>query len=168
MKSSDSSLPLLTLCSLLLSLSTPAKVMIISSTLSSKISSLSVHYFSNCIACSHTACQSSSAMQRNSSSHFVMQPCSSLLPIHCSRGESVHSRSVRNKGNGIRGVGGVAHKKACAVHTTNIVSSRQYFVARCHSSYVGNAFGLHSVCVCFRSTSKLVTKAKCADSPRLQ
>jgi hypothetical protein len=34
------------------------------------------------------------------------------------------------------------------------------FVARCLSSYVGNAFGLHHLCVCFPSTRKKVTYAK--------
>jgi hypothetical protein len=64
------------------------------------------------------------------------------------------------KGKGIRGLGGVADKEACTVHTKNIISQRQYFVARCFSSYVGNIFGLHSVCVCFPSIRKLVTYAK--------
>jgi hypothetical protein len=36
----------------------------------------------------------------------------------------------------------VADKEA--VHTINIIFQRQYFVARCLSSYVGNVFGLRS------------------------
>jgi hypothetical protein len=52
-------------------------------------------------------------------------------------------------GKGTRGVGGVADKEAYAVHTINIISLRQYFVARCLSSYVRNALGLRSICVCF-------------------
>jgi hypothetical protein len=60
------------------------------------------------------------------------------------------------KGKGFRGVGGVADKEAYTVHTVNIISQRQYFVARCLISYVGNAFGLHSICICFPSTRKLV------------
>jgi hypothetical protein len=43
------------------------------------------------------------------------------------------------KGRGIRGV---ADKEAKTVHTINIISQRQYFVARFH---VGNGFGLHSI-----------------------
>jgi hypothetical protein len=31
----------------------------------------------------------------------------------------------------------------------NIISQRQYFAARCLSSYVGNVFGLHSICALF-------------------
>jgi hypothetical protein len=59
------------------------------------------------------------------------------------------------KGKGIRGMEGVADKEAYAVHV-DIISQWQYFVA-CHLiSYVSNAFGLHSICVCFPSTCKLV------------
>jgi hypothetical protein len=54
-------------------------------------------------------------------------------------------------------VGGGADKEAFTVHTINIISQRQYFVAHCLSSYVGNVFGEHSICVCFPSTRKLVT-----------
>jgi hypothetical protein len=60
------------------------------------------------------------------------------------------------KGKGIRGAGGVADKEAYTVHTINIISQRQYFVARCLSSYVGNVFGLHSICIYIPSTRKLV------------
>jgi hypothetical protein len=56
-------------------------------------------------------------------------------------------------GKGIREVGGVTDKEACTVHTINIISQRQYFVAHCLSSYVG----LHSMCVCFPSMCTLVT-----------
>jgi hypothetical protein len=49
------------------------------------------------------------------------------------------------KCKGIRGVGGVADKEAEAVHTINIISQRQYFVARYLISYVGNSFGLHRI-----------------------
>jgi hypothetical protein len=61
------------------------------------------------------------------------------------------------KGMGISGVGGVADKEAYTVHTINIISQRQYFVARSLSSYVDNVFGLRSICVFFPSTCKLVT-----------
>jgi hypothetical protein len=61
------------------------------------------------------------------------------------------------KGHGIRGLEGGAGKEAYTVHTTNIISQRQYFAARCLSSYVTNVFGLHSICVCFPSARKLVT-----------
>jgi hypothetical protein len=47
------------------------------------------------------------------------------------------------KGKAIRGVGGVADKEAYGVHTINIISQQQYFIARCLSSCVGNVFGLH-------------------------
>jgi hypothetical protein len=60
-------------------------------------------------------------------------------------------RPVRSKRQGDHRGGRVADKKACTVHTTNIISQRQYFVARCLSSYVGNVFGLHSICVCLAS-----------------
>jgi hypothetical protein len=68
----------------------------------------------------------------------------------------VCSTSLEVKGKGIRGVGGVASKEACTVHTINIISQRQYFVARCHSSHIGNVFGSCRICICFPSTSKLV------------
>jgi hypothetical protein len=55
----------------------------------------------------------------------------------------VHSRSVESKREGIEGLGGVADKEAYTVHTINIISQRQYFVARCLIAYVGNVFGLH-------------------------
>jgi hypothetical protein len=58
------------------------------------------------------------------------------------------------KGKGIRGV---ADKEAHTVYTIDIVSQRQYVVAHCLSSYVGDVFGLHSICVCFPSTRKIVT-----------
>jgi hypothetical protein len=45
----------------------------------------------------------------------------------------------------ISGVRGAGHKEAYTVHTTNISSQRQYFVARYLMSYVGNVFGLHSI-----------------------
>jgi hypothetical protein len=61
------------------------------------------------------------------------------------------------KGKVVIGTGGVADKEAYTVHTINIISQLQYFVSRCLSSYVGNVFGLHSICVCFPSTRKLVT-----------
>jgi hypothetical protein len=54
-------------------------------------------------------------------------------------------RPLEVKDNGIRGVGGVAGKEACCVHATNFISRRQYLVACCFSSYVGNIFGLHSI-----------------------
>jgi hypothetical protein len=54
-------------------------------------------------------------------------------------------RSLEEKGKEIRGV---TDREAYTVHTINIISRRQYFVARCHSSCVGNVFGLHRMCVC--------------------
>jgi hypothetical protein len=71
------------------------------------------------------------------------------------------------KGKGIRGVGGVADKETCTVHTINIISQRQCFVTRCLISCVCNVFGLYSICV-FLCTRKLVMEAKRTDSPRLQ
>jgi hypothetical protein len=41
------------------------------------------------------------------------------------------------KGKGIRGVEGVVDKEKYTVRTKNIISQRQYFVARCLSSCVG-------------------------------
>jgi hypothetical protein len=61
-------------------------------------------------------------------------------------------RPLEVNGKGIRGVEGAADNEAYTVHTINIISQRQYFVARCLSSYVGNVFDLHSTCVCFPST----------------
>jgi hypothetical protein len=43
---------------------------------------------------------------------------------------------------GTRGVGGVADKKAYTVHTINIISQRQYIVARCLIFCVCNIFGI--------------------------
>jgi uncharacterized membrane protein len=54
-------------------------------------------------------------------------------------------------------VGGVADKE---VYNALIISQRQYFIARCLSFYIGNVFGLHSICVCFTSARRLVTYAK--------
>jgi hypothetical protein len=51
-------------------------------------------------------------------------------------------------------LGGVAEKEAYTVHAINIISQRQYYVARCLISYVVNVFGLRSICVCFPSTRK--------------
>jgi hypothetical protein len=61
------------------------------------------------------------------------------------------------KGNGIRGGGRVANKDAYTVHTMNIIFQPQYVVSRCLSSYVGDVFDLHSICVCSSSTRKIVT-----------
>jgi hypothetical protein len=72
------------------------------------------------------------------------------------------------KGKGIRGMGEVADKEACAVQTINIIFQRQYFVARCLISCVNNVFGLHRVCVCFTLSRNLVTYIKRTDSPRPQ
>jgi hypothetical protein len=47
-------------------------------------------------------------------------------------------------GRGSEGWEGVASKEAYTVHTKNIISQWQYFVARYLSSYVGNVFGLAS------------------------
>jgi hypothetical protein len=55
---------------------------------------------------------------------------------------------------------GTADNKACTVHTKDIILQRQYAVVRSLSSYVLNVFGLHSICVVFPSTRKLVTLAK--------
>jgi uncharacterized membrane protein len=81
--------------------------------------------------------------------------------VYSSPDESVRSTSVRSKRRGDqRGLGGgVADKEEYSIHTTNIISQRQYFVARCLSSYVSNVFELRSMCVCFPSTRKLVTCA---------
>jgi hypothetical protein len=76
------------------------------------------------------------------------------LHLYSRRGETVRSTSLEVKGKGIRGV---ADKEAYTVHTTNIISQRQYFVVRCLTSYVGNVFGLHTVCVFLLYTYKLVT-----------
>jgi hypothetical protein len=67
-------------------------------------------------------------------------------------------RTLEVKGKGVRGVGGLPDTEVKTVHTFNVISHWQYFVARCLNSYVGNVFGLHSrpKCVCFPSTSKLV------------
>jgi uncharacterized membrane protein len=54
-------------------------------------------------------------------------------------------------------MGEKADQEAHTVHTKNIISQRQYFVARRLSSYIGNVFGLHSIFVRFPSTRKLVT-----------
>jgi hypothetical protein len=56
-------------------------------------------------------------------------------------------------------VGGAVHKDANTIHTINIISQRQYIVARCLISCVDDVFGLHSICVCVSSTHKLVTLA---------
>jgi hypothetical protein len=58
------------------------------------------------------------------------------------------------KGKGVRVV---ADKGAYTVHTINIIFQQQYLVANCLSSYVSIVFGLHSMCICFPSTCKLVT-----------
>jgi hypothetical protein len=43
-------------------------------------------------------------------------------------------------GKGIRGVGAVADKEIYTVHTINITSQQQYFVAHCLISYVSNVW----------------------------
>jgi hypothetical protein len=53
-------------------------------------------------------------------------------------------------------LGGAAGKETRTIHTVNIISQRQYFAARCLSSYAGIIFCLHSTWVCFPSTRKLV------------
>jgi hypothetical protein len=45
------------------------------------------------------------------------------------------------KGKGIRGVGGIPGKESYIIHTTNIISQRQYFVVHSLISYIGNVFG---------------------------
>jgi hypothetical protein len=52
-------------------------------------------------------------------------------------------------------MGRVADKETYCPYN-NIISQWQYFVARYLSSYVGNVFGVDSICVCFPSTRKLV------------
>jgi hypothetical protein len=43
---------------------------------------------------------------------------------------------------------GVADKESYTVHTINIISQRQYFVAaHCLISYVSTVFGSHSICL---------------------
>jgi hypothetical protein len=54
-------------------------------------------------------------------------------------------RPLEVKGEGIRRLGGVADKEAHTVHTISIISQRQYFVARCLISCVGNVIGLRSI-----------------------
>jgi hypothetical protein len=73
--------------------------------------------------------------------------------LYSSQEESVCSISARSKRQWDHG--GVADKDACTIHTFNIISERQYFVARCLSSYVDNVFGLHSICFCFPSIRNL-------------
>jgi hypothetical protein len=82
-------------------------------------------------------------------------------------GESVRSRTVRRGREEIRGMGEAADREAYYVHTVNIISQRQYIVGCCLISYVDNVFGLHSMCVCFPSTRKLVSYAKRTDSLQL-
>jgi hypothetical protein len=53
------------------------------------------------------------------------------------------------KGKGIRRMREVADKEAYSIHTINIISQQQYFVARCLSSSVSNVFGLHRICFVF-------------------
>jgi hypothetical protein len=67
-----------------------------------------------------------------------------------------HQGPLRVNGKGIRGVGRVSDKETYTVHITNVISPQRYFVAHCLISYVGNVFGLHSMCICFPSTHKLV------------
>lgn len=45
------------------------------------------------------------------------------------------------QGIGMREVGGAAHKEAYIVHTINIPSQRQHFVASCLIPRVNNDFG---------------------------
>jgi hypothetical protein len=86
------------------------------------------------------------------------------FPTYCRRGESVRSRTVRSKGQGDqKGRRGSRY----TVHTINIISQRQYFVASCLWSCVGDVFGLHSICVYFPSSHKLVTYAKRTDWSRV-
>jgi hypothetical protein len=80
----------------------------------------------------------------------------------------VRERSVRSKKQENQRVGEVADKEAHTVHTINIISQRQHFVGSCLILCVDNVFSLHSICVCFPSTRKLVTQAKRTDLPRLQ
>lgn len=55
-----------------------------------------------------------------------------------------------------KGVGGAADKEVCTGHTVNIFSHVKYFVACCLGSCFRNAFALHSICVCFTCTHKVV------------
>jgi hypothetical protein len=50
----------------------------------------------------------------------------------------------------------VVDEEVHTVHMKHIILQRQYFVARCLSFIVGNVFGLHSVCIHFPSTRKIV------------
>jgi hypothetical protein len=61
--------------------------------------------------------------------------------------------------DGLKGwkMGGVADKWANTVHSLNVISQRQYFVASCLSFGVSNVFGLHSIWVCYPSICKLLT-----------
>jgi hypothetical protein len=58
--------------------------------------------------------------------------------------ESVRSTSVANKRQGDQRGARSADKEAYTVHSANIISEQQYFVARCLCSYVGNVCGLRS------------------------
>jgi hypothetical protein len=85
---------------------------------------------------------------------------SSVIYIRTAVGTNLCVRGpLEVKSKGIRGVGGVADKEAYTVHTINI-SQRQYFVAHCLSSCVGNVFGSHSMCVCLVSTTVMTDLAK--------
>jgi hypothetical protein len=41
-------------------------------------------------------------------------------------------------------MGGAADKDVCTLHSVNIISQRDFAVARCLISYIGDIFGLHS------------------------
>jgi hypothetical protein len=69
--------------------------------------------------------------------------------VYSSRGESVRLMSVGSKRQRDQRAGGGADKEACTVRTVNIISQRQYFVARCLIFNASNVFSLHSICVCF-------------------
>lgn len=66
------------------------------------------------------------------------------------RDESVRSTSVKSKCQELW------DKETFAVHTKNITSQRQYFVARCLTSRDSNVFSLRSTCG-FSFYRKLVT-----------
>jgi hypothetical protein len=111
--------------------------------------------------------QRSNRVQYSAAAHIILPDvskffvgCADLFfPLPCCARHAVVGanlcarHTLQVKGMDIGGVGGVAE----TVHTINIISQRQYFVARCLVSYVGNIFGFHSICVCFPSTRKLAT-----------
>jgi hypothetical protein len=108
-------------------------------------------------------------LSRETQLFLNLLPCScahvqrylSSFMLYSSQDEFLRSASVRsNKQEVQTGLGGVSDKEACSFPTINIISRRQCFVSHCLSFFVGNDFGLHSICICFPSPCKLVTWSK--------